>query len=70
MFSILFGDTVVPSIELDCTLLLGYSILCKDIILLGSTTKKSTTQTESQFDLCGSFHPERGHATSGKTFEL
>ena len=34
--SILFGDTI----EKDYILLLGYNILCKNIILLGSTTKK------------------------------
>ena len=38
--SILFGDTMVPKIEQDCILLLGYSMLYKNIILLGSYTKK------------------------------
>ena len=32
---ILFGDTMVPNIEWDYILLLGDSILYKDIILLG-----------------------------------
>ena len=43
MSSILFGDSMVPTIEYDSILLLGYSSLSKgirDIILLGSTTKK------------------------------
>ena len=42
--SILFGDTMVPNIDLDYILLLGYSFYIRDIILPGSTTKKNTTQ--------------------------
>ena len=41
--SILFGGIMVPNIEEDYILLLGYSILYKGhngITLLGSTTKK------------------------------
>ena len=40
MSSILFGDTMVPIIEQDYILLLGYSFYIRDIILLGSTTNK------------------------------
>ena len=38
--SVLFGDTMVPNIEYDYILLLGYSILYKEYSLT-STTKKS-----------------------------
>ena len=38
MRSILFGDTMVPNIEYVYILLLGYSILYKEIILLGLIT--------------------------------
>ena len=44
---ILFGDTTVPNKEQDYILLLGYSILYKNIILQGSTTKNNTTHVGS-----------------------
>ena len=40
--SILFGCIMVPNIESDYILLLGYSIYIRNIILLGLTTKKNT----------------------------
>ena len=43
MSSILFGDTRVPNIELYSILLLGIIFYIRNIILLGSTTKKITT---------------------------
>ena len=38
--SILFGDTMVPNIEYDYILLLGYSILYKEYDLTGFSHKK------------------------------
>ena len=40
MNSILFGDTMVPIIEQDYNLFLGIVFYIRNIILLGSTTKK------------------------------
>ena len=41
--SILFGDTMVPNIEKDSILLLGYSILCKGHNLNRFNHPKNTT---------------------------
>ena len=41
MSSILFGDTMAPNIEEDYILLLGIVFYKRNIILLGSTTKKT-----------------------------
>ena len=40
MSSILFGDTIVPIIEKDYILLLGYSMLCEEYNLTGFNHKK------------------------------
>ena len=46
--SILFGDTMVPNIEYDYILLFGIVLYIRNIILLGSTTKKSITHIENR----------------------
>ena len=45
MSSNLFGDTMVPIIEYDYILLLGYSILYNEYYLTGFNHKKNTTHT-------------------------
>ena len=47
--SILFGDTMVPIIELDYILLLGYSIVYKEYNLIGFNHQKNATQLRSSF---------------------
>ena len=47
MSSILFGDTVVPNIEEDYILPLGYSILYKEYNLTGLNHQKNVTQMSS-----------------------
>ena len=47
MNSILFGDTMVPNIEYDSILLLGYSILYKEYHLTRFNHQKNTTQMKS-----------------------
>ena len=42
MSSILFGDTMVHNVESDSILLLGIVFYIRNIILLGSTTKKTS----------------------------
>ena len=50
MSSVLFGDTMVPNIEKDSILLLGYSILYKGYNLTGSNHQKNATQMEKNMD--------------------
>ena len=44
MNSILFRDAMVPIIEEDSILLLGYSILCQEYNLTGFNHQKNSTQ--------------------------
>ena len=46
--SILFGDTMVPSIEKDSILPVGYSILYKEYYLTRFNHQKNTTQVNSK----------------------
>ena len=45
-----FGVTMVPNIEYDYILLLGIAFYIRNIILLGATTKKSTTHLVKSSD--------------------
>ena len=49
MSSILFGDTMVPIIEQDYILLLGYSILYREYYLTGFNHQKNATHMDLNF---------------------
>ena len=51
MSSSLFGDTMVPNIESDSILLLGYSILHKEYRLTGFNHQKTLLKCPC-FDFC------------------
>ena len=53
MSSILFGDTRVPNIEYDYILLWGIVFCIRNIILLGSTTKKHYSHGQGARKCCG-----------------